>query len=187
MEVLKQVEEFHRAFGHPVKETPLVPLDRAELRLNLILEELHELAVASGKLGTFNKLMIKKLCLDIEEVVGLHDVELVIEDTNEGDIVECADAFGDILYVVAGGIHEYGLGQVMSAVSDNIHGSNISKLCKGIELTHRTMGKYAADGIETYYKMVGEDLFAVYRAEDNKVLKSVEYTPTNLAPIVLNQ
>jgi predicted HAD superfamily Cof-like phosphohydrolase len=187
MEVLKQVEEFHKAFGHPVKDKPEVPTNRAELRLSLILEELHELAEASGKLGTFNRLMIKKLGLDYEEVLGLHDVELETEDSNEGDIVECADAFGDILYVVAGGIHEYGLGEVMPAVSSNIHGSNMSKLCKGIELTLRTVAKYAEEGIETHYTMVAEDLYGVYRSSDNKVLKSVEYTPTNLSPIVLNQ
>jgi predicted HAD superfamily Cof-like phosphohydrolase len=182
MEVLNQVEEFHKSFGHPVKEAPEVPMDRVKLRLSLILEELHELAVASGKEGTFAQLLADKLGITYATLI---ENGVVYLDVNKGDIVECADAFGDILYVTAGGIHEYGLGKVMGAVSCNIHDSNMSKLCKGIELTHRTMESYASKDIETYYKMVGDDLYAVYRAEDNKVLKSVEYTPTNLKPIVL--
>ena len=175
MSVLKQVEEFHKSFGHPVKDTPNIPSDRVELRVSLILEELHELAVASGKEATFVNLMMKKLL----------QIKGSMNNTDNGDIVECADAFADLLYVLYGAIHEYGLGGKIEAVSNNVHASNMSKLCNSIEQANRTVSKYASEGVDTYYAEVGEGLYAIYRTEDNKILKSVDYTPASLRDIVL--
>jgi predicted HAD superfamily Cof-like phosphohydrolase len=182
MEVLNQVEEFHKAFGHPVQDTPSVPANRVALRLNLILEELYELAEASGAVGTFNQLMADKLGVNYSILVE-NGVDLI--NRGESNIVECADAIGDIFYVVAGAAHEYGLGKVMPAVSADIHASNMSKLCTTLGQVDRTIEKYTSEGIATYAKPVGESLFAIYRAEDNKILKSIDYTPANLEVIVL--
>lgn len=93
MNVQDMVAEFHEKFGHPVFETPgLIPDDRADLRWNLIYEELTELEYAQG----------------------------------EDDLVEIADALGDLLYVVYGAALEYGID--MAPVVDEIHRSNMSKL-----------------------------------------------------------
>ena len=35
---LNQVAEFHRTFNAPILDTPQIPLDRAELRINLLQE-----------------------------------------------------------------------------------------------------------------------------------------------------
>ena len=43
---LNQVAEFHRTFNAPILDTPQIPLDRAELRINLLQEELNELKEA---------------------------------------------------------------------------------------------------------------------------------------------
>jgi predicted HAD superfamily Cof-like phosphohydrolase len=50
---LNQVAEFHRTFKHPILESPSIPsIERCNLRVNLIAEELKELeqAIADGNL-----------------------------------------------------------------------------------------------------------------------------------------
>jgi predicted HAD superfamily Cof-like phosphohydrolase len=183
MTVLEQVKEFHLAFGHPVKETPQVPVDRVKLRLSLLLEELHELAVASGQEGTFNKLLGEKLGIKLAELL---ENNVNLEDTNISNIVECVDAFADIDYVLKGAMWEYGVGNVMVAASDNVHASNMSKLCTDLEQVERTISKYDAEGVDTYFKEVVVGVYAIYRASDNKILKSIDYTPANLKDIVFN-
>jgi predicted HAD superfamily Cof-like phosphohydrolase len=159
-----------------------VPQDRVELRLSLITEELVELAVASGRLGTIRNLLANQLGLFPKDALR----ELFAkDDTFTADIVECADAFGDLNYVLDGGKIEYGLHTVMDAVSDDIHGSNMSKLCENLEVAHETVAHYAASGVDAYFLAVGDGLYGVYRKEDNKILKSVNYRPTNLTPLVL--
>jgi predicted HAD superfamily Cof-like phosphohydrolase len=50
MEALKQVEEFHNTFGHPVLDTPQIPnVERSNLRRSLIREEFRELEEAIEK------------------------------------------------------------------------------------------------------------------------------------------
>jgi len=47
MDYLKKVEEFHKTFNHPVLEEPqLAPINRAQLRIALLKEELRELEEA---------------------------------------------------------------------------------------------------------------------------------------------
>lgn len=47
---IKQVAQFHRAFGHPVNDTlKFIPLERIILRHTLIEEEVMELLQASAK------------------------------------------------------------------------------------------------------------------------------------------
>lgn len=47
LDALNQVAAFHRAFKHPIVETPGIPAaDRCKLRVNLLAEELKELEAA---------------------------------------------------------------------------------------------------------------------------------------------
>lgn len=105
MSVQDMVAEFHEKFGHPVSETPgLIPDDRADLRWNLIYEELNELEYAQS----------------------------------EGDLVEIADALGDLLYVVYGAALEYGID--LDDVVEEIHRSNMKKLgADGKPVPHPTV------------------------------------------------
>lgn len=134
------VVEFHQAFGHPVETRPTVPSpELRRLRVLLIAEELQELADASG------------MKLTIEN--GRVHVEARVRDTC--DLVEVADALGDLRYVVDGANLAYGIPG--EAVLMEIHGSNMSKL--------------------------GEDGKPIYR-EDGKVLKGPDYTPPNIGTIL---
>ncbi|RQP13269.1 MAG: hypothetical protein EAS51_00190, partial [Microbacteriaceae bacterium] len=88
------VREFHEAFGHPVAEAPTPGTKKLrELRVKLIAEELTELCDALGV-----ELEIIRSAQDGEWRVR---VEATAED-DAVDLVEAADALGDLDYVVSG-------------------------------------------------------------------------------------
>ncbi len=74
--------------------------------------------------------------------------EEYLEAVKNNDIVEIADALGDMLYILCGTILEHGLQHKIEAVFDEIQRSNMSKL--------------------------GEDGKPIYR-EDGKVMKGPNY------------
>lgn len=109
------------------------------------------------------------------------ELEEAIADNN---LVEIADALCDIQYVLAGAILEFGLGEKFKQLFDEVHRSNMSKACKTIEEANQTIAHYKQkDASESYFKE--EDaLFLVYRTNDNKTLKSINYSPANLKDIL---
>ena len=102
----------------------------------------------------------------------------------EKDIVEVADALCDIQYVLAGAILEFGLGEKFKSLFDEVQRSNMSKACISEEEARTTVEHYRQkDGTQCYYRQEGE-LWLIYRSADNKTLKSVNYSPANLAAII---
>jgi len=83
--------------------------------------------------------------------------EEYLEAVQNNDIVEIADALGDMLYILCGTILEHGLQHKIEAVFDEIQRSNMSKL--------------------------GEDGKPIYR-EDGKVLKGPNYFKPNFEEIL---
>ena len=119
------MKEWHQKFDVPMKTAPEFPTkNRAELRYNLIKEEVKE----------FKKAL------------------------NDGNIIEVADALGDLLYVTFGAGIEFGL--PMDALFEEIHRSNMTKLWPD--------GK------------------PVKRA-DGKILKPKTYSPPNLKKVLFNK
>ena len=83
--------------------------------------------------------------------------EEYLEAVQNNDIVEIADALGDMLYILCGTILEHGLQHKIEAVFDEIQRSNMSKL--------------------------GIDGKPIYR-EDGKVLKGPNYFKPNFEDIL---
>lgn len=83
--------------------------------------------------------------------------EEYLEAANRGDLVEVADALGDMLYILCGTILKHGLQDRMAAVFEEIQRSNMSKL--------------DADGRPIY-------------REDGKVLKSDRYFRPDIAGVL---
>ena len=79
------------------------------------------------------------------------------EAAKNGDLVEVADALGDMLYILCGTILEHGLQYKIEEVFDEIQRSNMSKLA--------------------------EDGSPIYR-EDGKVLKGPNYFKPKIAEIL---
>jgi predicted HAD superfamily Cof-like phosphohydrolase len=79
------------------------------------------------------------------------------EAANNNDLVEVADALGDMLYILCGTIIEHGMQDKIEEVFDEIQRSNMSKL--------------------------GNDGNPIYR-EDGKVMKGPNYFKPNISKII---
>jgi len=111
----------------------------------------------------------------------LDELKAAIEDN---DIVEIADALSDIQYVLSGAVLEFGLGGEFKKLFDEVQRSNMSKVCPTMEVAEQTLAYYKNDrNTEGYIQQKG-DVFLVYRKSDQKVLKSVEYSPADLKGIL---
>ncbi|MFT5970431.1 MAG: putative HAD superfamily Cof-like phosphohydrolase [Flavobacteriales bacterium] len=64
-----------------------------------------------------------------------------LEACNNGDLVEIADALGDMMYILAGTILKHGLQNKIEEVFDEIQRSNMSKLDTNGEPIFREDGK----------------------------------------------
>ena len=83
--------------------------------------------------------------------------EEYLDAATNGDLIEVADALGDLLYILCGTIIEHGLQHKIEEVFDEIQRSNMSKL--------------------------GADGEPIYR-EDGKVLKGPNYFKPNIQEIL---
>ena len=118
-------------------------------------------------------------------------VSLIAEELKElqeaidnNDLVEVADALCDIQYVLSGAVLEFGLGEKFVDLFNEVQRSNMSKACSSQVEAEATVKFYLEkDGTEAEIMQDG-DKFLVYRIADNKVLKSVGYSPADLKGIL---
>jgi predicted HAD superfamily Cof-like phosphohydrolase len=98
----------------------------------------------------------------------------------DGDLVEIADALCDLQYVLSGAVLEFGLGDKFVELFNEVQRSNMSKACESEREAEETLLYYKhKDGTEGYHKEVGGK-WLVYRNEDDKILKSINYSPANI-------
>lgn len=109
------VAEFHAAFNHPISETVTTGDEKLRiLRVRLIAEELGELCEALGL----------KLNLNVNAGIS---ISVEPDEHSKGvDLVEVADALGDLDYVVQGTNLVFGIPAQL--VTQEIHRANMSKL-----------------------------------------------------------
>jgi len=114
-------------------------------------------------------------------------ISLLQEELNElkeaienDDLVEVADAFCDLQYVLSGAILEFGIGEKFSDLFDEVHRSNMSKACQTMEEAEQTSVHYQeTKDTQSEIKKKG-DKFLVYRIPDGKVLKSIKYSAARM-------
>jgi predicted HAD superfamily Cof-like phosphohydrolase len=113
-------------------------------------------------------------------------VDLIAEELKEleeaianNDFVEVADALCDIQYVLAGAVLEFGLGEKFKDLFDEVQRSNMSKACSSEEEAQQTVDYYKAKGTEAYFQKDG-DKFLIFRKEDNKTLKNINYSAADI-------
>ena len=112
----------------------------------------------------------------------LNEIKEAIEND---DLVEISDGLCDLMYVLAGSILEFGLGEKFVDLFDEVQRSNMSKACENQQEAISTLSHYKKkDGTEGYYKQVAGGKWVVYRNGDNKVLKSIGYSPASLKTIL---
>lgn len=100
------------------------------------------------------------------------------------DIVEIADSFADLMVVLSGSILEFGMGDRFGELFDEVHRSNMSKACLTQKEALTTIAHYKQkDGTESNY-VERDGKFFVNRISDNKILKSINYSPADLKKII---
>ena len=125
----------------------------------------------------------KKRC-DLRVSLLLEEMKELQEAINENDLVEVADALCDIQYVLAGAILEFGLGEKFKQLFDEVHRSNMSKACKSLAEANQTIEHYKLKEQSDAYWKEEESLFLVFRENDHKTLKSINYSPADLKSIL---
>ena len=106
------------------------------------------------------------------------------EAVENNDLVEVADALADIQYVLSGAILEFGLTHKFKDLFDEVQRSNMSKTCKSLAEAEATQKHYKESKGTDSYVVERNGEWLVYREGDHKVLKSVEYSPADLASIL---
>ena len=112
------------------------------------------------------------------------ELEELQDAIKDNDLTEVADALCDIQYVLSGAILEFGLGDMFADLFAEVQRSNMSKVCHSREVAERTLEYYRAERDTEGYIVERDGEFLVYRKADNKVLKSVEYSPADLNKIL---
>lgn len=103
------------------------------------------------------KATISNDLIDLRFKLMAEENEEYLEAAKNGDLVEVADALGDMMYILCGTILSHGMQHKIEEVFEEIQRSNMSKL--------------------------GEDGKPIYR-EDGKVLKGPDYFKPNIAKII---
>lgn len=155
----QNVKAFMEKAGQATPYKPIIPdaVTRI-LRVKLLLEEVLELAEASGIMVTIKLSEEQKKFLKEHEdgYPAVYNENLhITEHSNKVDLVEVTDALTDIDYVNLGAAVAYGLD--LEPFQKEVQRSNMSKFIDG------------------------------HRREDGKWLKGPSYSETNLAPILEKQ
>lgn len=103
------------------------------------------------------KATISNDLIDLRFKLMAEENEEYLEAAKNGDLVEVADALGDMMYILCGTILSHGMQHKIEEIFEEIQRSNMSKL--------------------------GEDGKPIYR-EDGKVLKGPNYFKPNIAKII---
>jgi predicted HAD superfamily Cof-like phosphohydrolase len=112
------------------------------------------------------------------------ELDEIKEAIKNNDLVEISDGLSDLAFVLFGSVLEFGLGNKFNELFEEVHRSNMSKACTSQQEAIETLLHYKQkDGTEGFYKEV-DGKWLVYRNGDNKVLKSINYSPANLSNII---
>lgn len=173
----KQVKEFSEAFDFPVRETPTqLSEEEAKTRASLILEEAFELITKGLGLAVRIRTDEYSGCLVTEK--SLNSLNLEYKKSKEMDLVETADAIGDLQYVNLGLAVQSGID--LEPIANEIHSSNMTKLWKRSEVESEAFK-------EGWTKKEVMNNYFIVKNENGKAVKSPSYIPANLEKILFPQ
>lgn len=209
MNYQEKVRLFQIASGQPVSDTPRqLTKEEYDFRDNLLREEIRELQYA---IVDNNRVEILDALCDIKYVndgtanqMGFEQCDewefcnygFCREVTNEEKVdwsKELLNGLSNIVYsdyvdIINSYVFElaacldFTLENFKTAL-DRVHESNMSKFTYDIKTAEKTQEFYKKQGIDTYLETRNK-LTTIYRKEDGKVLKSVEYHPVYLEDLI---
>ena len=154
------------------------------------MEQINSLNQVADFHRTFNAPILNKPQIPSSQRCELRvsllqeELEELKEAIKNNDLVEIADALTDLQYVLSGAVLEFGLGDKFVELFKEVQRSNMSKACNNELEAQATLEHYKQkDGTEGYYKE-NNGKWLVYRKEDDKILKSVNYSPADLKTII---
>ncbi|GAA0787272.1 MULTISPECIES: nucleoside triphosphate pyrophosphohydrolase family protein [Pseudomonadati] len=175
----RDILEFRSTFDLPVADESSLDAQADALHTSLIIEEMTELAEADSRIeqadaivdsvyvlmGRLVHLGATQVC-DRLEISYLIDLLLNVAKNRQIDFITCWD---------------------------EVHSSNMSKVCRNEQELNETIAHYAKQGVEIVGSMKGEFIIAKCAKDvemegkvvrQGKVLKSVYYRPADLTPLV---
>lgn len=173
----EKVLEFHDKFKVQKEKTHIVTdFEYAELRFNLILEELLELGKALG----FDSHKLYMLMIT--------QYNKIKEKPVETSIKEVADALSDIQYVTYGAFDVFNLKPIQHKLISEVHRSNMSKLVPiddyYLDVISDSVANYKAQGIEVISEDLKNGFIAIKHKETGKILKPITYHKPDLELII---
>jgi len=119
----------------------------------------------------------------------LEELEEYKEACERGDIVEVLDALCDITYVSLGnGTMLHGLKDKIWSAYQEVQASNMSKACKSEKEALDTVRVRSEEqNSPCHFEKLEEGRYIVYRTEDKKVMKSINYFKPNLRKFFTQQ
>jgi predicted HAD superfamily Cof-like phosphohydrolase len=177
--IYRDITEFRTTFDLPVNDTASMNDALDTLHSSLIIEELTELAEADSKIEQADAI--------VDSVYVLMGRLVHLGDSKVEDNIAIS-YFIDVLLSAAANLNIEFL-----SCWDEVHSSNMSKVCKNEQEYKETEAFYAKQGI-TLMSVVKGNYVIAKCAEDfvsdaktirkGKVLKSINYRPADLAPLV---
>lgn len=169
MKLTKKLEEFNDVFDIHYPKSPSIGDDKLRsLRHNLMHEEMSEY-------------------LEAEEAY----YDSINEDEDQKEelfLVDIADSLGDQLYILIGTFVAHGMGDKVSDIFNEIHRSNMTKICASKEEAEETLKHHYKrkneEGYITNKSVGGKDFFICRRKGDGKIIKSINYSEPNLLEII---
>lgn len=196
----EKVKEFQIASGQPVSDVPYtLTNDEFNFREELLKEELKELKHA---IVDDNRVEILDALCDLKYVndgtanqMGVEQDDLLYEETFDAtydslngyldrlsDIsIDKVDTINAYIYAIVKKLY-FSLENFLTAL-DRVHLSNMSKFCITTKTAEKTKQFYINQGIETIAE-VRNKVTVVYRKEDRKVLKSIDFCPPHLNDLI---
>jgi predicted HAD superfamily Cof-like phosphohydrolase len=113
-------------------------MEKAILSKVKAVEEFHEKFLIGNK---YEYTLVDEKTAQLRYDLIKEENEEYLEACKNGDIVEIADALGDILYIAFGTLLKHGLQYKIDEVFDEIHRSNMSKLDQNGQPIFREDGK----------------------------------------------
>ncbi|MCC4834043.1 nucleoside triphosphate pyrophosphohydrolase family protein [Shewanella sp. 1_MG-2023] len=177
----RDIREFRSTFDLPIENAASLDDKADTLHTSLIIEELTELAEADCRVEQADAIVDSVYVLmgrlvhlgasnmtDRLEISYLIDLLLAVAKNREVNFIECWD---------------------------EVHSSNMSKVCRNEQELTETIAHYAKQGVEIVGSTKGEFIIAKCAKDvemagkvvrQGKVLKSVYYRPADLAKLVTN-
>jgi predicted HAD superfamily Cof-like phosphohydrolase len=140
--------------------------------------------------SSFRQPILDSPTVPSEDRTGLR-VNLISEELEEleeaiakKDPVAVLDAFCDLQYVLSGAILEFGMQGSFDEAFNDVHRSNMSKLCNTREEAEETIDHHTVEHGVCFYEQLPTGKFIVFRESDKKVLKSKYYSPASLSQFI---